>query len=228
MELLLALIYVSICVAIFKIFKIPVNQWSLSTAVLGGIVGIFLLLLVMNYNHPFTTNARIYFPVTPILPNVKGRVVEVPVHANTPLKEGDVLFRIDPKPYGYLVAEKQALLAEAEQNVKQLKASLDQVTAQAERADAQLQLAQQNYDRQAILFKEKVVAQATLDTATRNLDASKQTLAAAKAEEERARLAYTSNIGGVNTSIAKSCVPSSPMLSSTSNRRQYARQVPGS
>ena len=41
MEILLVLIYVSICVAIFKIFRIPVNQWSLSTAALGGIVGIF-------------------------------------------------------------------------------------------------------------------------------------------------------------------------------------------
>jgi hypothetical protein len=61
MELLLALIYVSFCIAIFKIFRIPVNQWSLSTAVLGGIIGISLTLLVMNYNHPFTANARIYF-----------------------------------------------------------------------------------------------------------------------------------------------------------------------
>ena len=203
MELLLALIYVSFCIAIFKIFRIPVNQWSLSTAVLGGIIGIFLTLLVMNYNHPFTANARIYFAVTPILPTVKGRVVEVPVQANAPLKEGDVLFRIDPKPFEYVVAEKKAALAEAEQNVKQLKASFDQAAAQAERANAQLQLAEQNYDRQAQLFKANVVAQATLDTAARNLDASKQSFAAAKAEEERARLAYTSNIGGVNTAVAK-------------------------
>ena len=203
MELLLALIYVSFCIAIFKIFRIPVNQWSLSTAVLGGIIGISLTLLVMNYNHPFTANARIYFAVTPILPTVKGRVVEVPVQANAPLKEGDVLFRIDPKPFEYVVAEKKAALAEAEQNVKQLKASFDQAAAQAERANAQLQLAEQNYDRQAQLFKANVVAQATLDTATRNLDASKQSFAAAKAEEERARLAYTSNIGGVNTAVAK-------------------------
>ena len=203
MELLLALIYVSFCIAIFKIFRIPVNQWSLSTAVLGGIIGISLTLLVMNYNHPFTANARIYFAVTPILPTVKGRVVEVPVQANAPLKEGDVLFRIDPKPFEYVVAEKKAALAEAEQNVKQLKASFDQAAAQAERANAQLQLAEQNYDRQAQLFKANVVAQATLDTATRNLDVSKQSFAAAKAEEERARLAYTSNIGGVNTAVAK-------------------------
>ena len=203
MELLLALIYVSFCIAIFKIFRIPVNQWSLSTAVLGGIIGISLTLLVMNYNHPFTANARIYFAVTPILPTVKGRVVEVPVQANAPLKEGDVLFRIDPKPFEYVVAEKKAALAEAEQNVKQLKASFDQAAAQAERANAQLQLAEQNYDRQAQLFERNVVAQATLDTASRNLDVSKQSFAAAKAEEERARLAYTSNIGGVNTAVAK-------------------------
>ena len=203
MELLLALIYVSFCIAIFKIFRIPVNQWSLSTAVLGGIIGISLTLLVMNYNHPFTANARIYFAVTPILPTVKGRVVEVPVQPNAPLKEGDVLFRIDPKPFEYVVAEKKAALAEGEQNVKQLKASFDQAAAQAERANAQLQLAEQNYDRQAQLFKANVVAQATLDTATRNLDVSKQSFAAAKAEEERARLAYTSNIGGVNTAVAK-------------------------
>ena len=203
MELLLILIYVSICYAIFKIFRIPVNQWSLATAVLGGIIGIALLLLIMNYNHPFTTNARIYFAVTPVFPSVRGRVVEAPAQANVPLKEGDVLFRVDPQPYQYVVDQKKAALAEAEQNVKQLKASLDQATAGAERANAQFELAQQNYDRQAELFEKKVIAQATLDTFTRNLETAKQSLTGARAEEERARLAYSSNIDGVNTTVAR-------------------------
>jgi multidrug resistance efflux pump len=203
MELLLILIYVSFCYVIFKIFRIPVNQWSLATAVLGGIFGITLILLVMNYNHPFTKNARIYFAVTPILPAVKGRVVEVPVKTNTPLKEGDVLFKIDPKPYQYVVDQKKAALAEAEQQVPQLKAALDQASAAAERAKAQLELAQQNYDRQFELFEKKVIAQATLDVYTRNLETAKQTFAGAKADEEKARLAYTSNIEGVNTTVAR-------------------------
>ena len=82
MELLLILIYVSFCYVIFKIFRIPVNQWSLATATLGGIVGIAMLLLVMNYNHPFTKQARIYFVTTPIIPEVKGTVVEVSVKTN--------------------------------------------------------------------------------------------------------------------------------------------------
>src|SRR5438105_9809352 len=166
MELLLILIYVSICYVTFKVFRIPVNQWSLATAALGGIIGIALLLLIMNYNHPFTTNARIYFAVTPVFPSVRGRVIEVPVQANVPLKEGDVLFRVDPKPYQYVVDQKKAALAEAEQNVKQMKASLEQATAIAEKANAQFELAQQNYDRQAELFEKRVIAQATLDTFT--------------------------------------------------------------
>src|SRR5262245_2380334 len=203
MELLLILIYVTICYAIFKIFRIPVNQWSLATAALGGIIGIALLLLIMNYNHPFTTNARIYFAVTPVLPSVRGRVIEVPVQTNAPLKEGDVLFRIDPKPYQYVVDQKKAALAEAEQNVKQLKASLDQASAATQRANAQFELAQQNYDRQAELFEKKVIAQATLDTFTRNLETAKQSVVGAQAEEERARLAYSSNIEGVNTTVAR-------------------------
>ena len=203
MELLLILTYVSMCYVVFKLFKIPVNQWSLATAALGGIIGIALLLLIMNYNHPYTKNARIYFSVTPVLPTVRGRVIEVPVKENAPLKEGDVLFRIDPKPYQYVVDQKKASLAEAEQNVRQLKASLDQATAATERANAQFALAQQEYDRQEELFRKRVVAQATLDTATRNLETARQTVAGAKAEEERARLAYSSNIEGVNTTVAR-------------------------
>ena len=98
---------------------------------------------------------------------------------------------------------KRPRLPRPSRTVKQLKAALDQATATSEKASAQLRLAQQNYDRQAELFERKVIAQAALDTFARNLDASKQTLAAAKAEEERARLAYASNINGVHTAVAR-------------------------
>ena len=203
MDLLLILIYVSICYVVFKVFRIAVNQWTLGTAVLGGILGISLLLLVMNYNHPFSTNARIYFASTPILPGVKGRVSEVPVQSDAPIKEGEVLFRIDPKPYEYAVQQKRAALAEAEQFVGQLKASLDQASAGSEKAKAQLHLAKNNYDRQAELFGKGVIAKAALENVTRNFETSQQMLAEAVAAEERARLAHVSMIGGVNTTVAR-------------------------
>jgi multidrug resistance efflux pump len=203
MELLLILTYAAICVAVFKIFRIPVNKWTLPTAVLGGIFLITGILLVMNYNHPFTKNARIYFATTPIMPNVKGRVIEVPVEPNAPLKQGDILFKIDPQPYQFVVDQKKAQLAEAEQNVKQLKAAYDQALANVEKVNVQVKLAQEEYDRQEQLFEKKVVAQAALDIATRNIDAAKQGLAAAQAAAENARLAYESEIGGVNTTVAR-------------------------
>ena len=224
MELLLILTYSAICVAVFKIFRIPVNKWTLPTAVLGGIFLISGILLIMNYNHPFTKNARIYFATTPIMPNVKGRVIEVPVEPNAPLNQGDTLFKIDPQPYQYVVDQKKALLAEAEQNVKQLKAAYDQALANVEKVNVQVKLAQEEYDRQAQLFQKKVVAQAALDVATRNIDAAKQGLAAAQAAAENARLAYESEIGGVNTTVARL---QAELSDAEFNLEQTATKAPG-
>lgn len=143
--------------------------------------------------------------VTPILPGVRGRVVEVPVQdrTNQHLEAGEVLFKIDPTPYEYTVAEKKAGLADAEANVAQLKASVDQATATVEKAKTELQLAQENYDRQSTLFQKNVVAQATLDTAQRNLDASKQTVAEALAAEDRSKQAYGATVDGEHTAIVR-------------------------
>src|SRR6476659_1899129 len=203
MELLMIMTYAAICVAVFKIFRIPVNKWTLPTAVLGGIFLIAGILLIMNYNHPFSASARIYFATTPIMTTVKGRVMEVPVEANAPLKQGDVLFKIDPRPYQYAVDQRKALLAEAEQGVKQLKAAYDQALSVVEKVKVQLRLAQDAYDRQAQLFEKKVIAQAALDVATRNIDAAKQDLAESEAAAEKSRLAYESESGGVNTTVAR-------------------------
>jgi multidrug resistance efflux pump len=205
MEILLTLTYVALCVAVFKLFRIPVNQWTLVTAALGGIFGLALLFITMAYNQPFSTNARIYFTTVPILPSVRGRVIEVPVESRTNqhLEAGEVLFKIDPKPYEYIVEEKRAGLADAEANVAQLKASVDQASAATGKAKAQLQLAQENYDRQLTLFQKNVVAQATLDTATRNLDASKQATAEAAAAEDRARQAYGATVDGEHSVIVR-------------------------
>src|SRR6476660_1895817 len=164
-----------------------------------------MMIITMAYNHPFSTNARIYFTVTPILPSVRGRVIEVPVEdrTNQHLEAGEVLFKIDPKPYEYIVGEKRAVLADAEANVAQLKASVDQASATVEKAKAQLQLAQTNYDSQLTLFQKNVVAQVTLDTATRNFEAAKQTVAEAAAAEDRARQAFGAIVDGEHSVIVR-------------------------
>jgi len=68
MDLLLILTYTAICVAIFKIFKLPLNKWTVPTAVLGGVVLIGALIFLMNYNHPYSEIGREYYVTTPIVP----------------------------------------------------------------------------------------------------------------------------------------------------------------
>ena len=98
METLMILTYTAFCYAVFKLFKIPLNKWTVPTAVLGGVIMIGTVILLMNYNHPYTKVARTAVVTTPIVPLVRGRVTEVPVTPNVPLKEGDVLFKMDPTP----------------------------------------------------------------------------------------------------------------------------------
>ena len=46
MDLLLILTYTAICFGIFKFFKIPLNKWSVPTAVLGGIIHYWLVVII--------------------------------------------------------------------------------------------------------------------------------------------------------------------------------------
>ncbi|MCP4630712.1 MAG: HlyD family secretion protein [bacterium] len=117
METLLLLTYASVSWAIFKIFKIPVNKWSLTTVVLGGFAMMAVILAGMAYFHPASVTARSYFLTTPIVSNVKAKVIEVPVEPNTPLKEGDILCKLDPVPYQARLDNVKAQLAFAKKRL---------------------------------------------------------------------------------------------------------------
>jgi multidrug resistance efflux pump len=154
MDLLLILTYTAICVVIFKIFRIPLNKWSVPTAVLGGIVLIGALVFLMNYNHPYSEMARDYFVSTPIVPTVSGQVVEVPVKGNQPLKKGDLLFRIDPVPFQNRVDSLQVRLLQAQDDLSRAQTLLQKGAgparnvdlAQAQVDDLKAQLATAQYE----------------------------------------------------------------------------------
>lgn len=58
MDLLIIPTYVAFAWAIFKIFRIPINKWTVPTAALGGVFLIGALIMLMNYNHPYTSLAQ--------------------------------------------------------------------------------------------------------------------------------------------------------------------------
>jgi len=92
---------------------IPFNLfWKLSPilVLLVLLVGLFI---PMGWGAPSGQAAVIRNSVQ-IVPSVAGEVVDVPVAANTPVKEGDVLFRIDPTTYQAQVQAIEAQLKFAE------------------------------------------------------------------------------------------------------------------
>jgi multidrug resistance efflux pump len=203
MDLLLILTYAAFAYAIFRIFRIPVNGFTLLTAALGGIALIGALILGMNYNHPFTSQARFYFTTTPIIPGVSGVVTEVDVEPNTPLKAGDVLFRIDPEPFKNAVKAKEAALAEASQTTSQLKAAAETAQKQYQSAQSVRTGLKDIYDRATKLNASGSISAAQFEKAKNDFQASDASAEAAKAEAERARLQSDAVILGVNTEVAR-------------------------
>jgi len=203
MDLLLILTYAAVAFAIFKIFRIPANGFTLLTAALGGVFLIGALLLGMNYNHPFSAQGRFYFNTTPILPGVEGRVVEVPVQPNTPVKAGDVLFRLDDERYRNDVKAKEAALADAKQAVEQLRAAADSARNAAAAAAASAAGALDIYQRSQKLITSGAISQAQFKQSEERYFAAKGQADAAQSEAERATLEATSAIEGVNTNVAK-------------------------
>ena len=203
MDLLLVMTYAALAYAAFKVFKIPVNGFTLLTAALGGVAILSLLLLTMNYNHPFSKEARFYYNTTPIVPAVRGRVIEVPAEANKPLKAGDVLFKIDPTPFENAVKAKEAALADAQQTTKQLHAAADAAEKKLESALADRDSAKDIFERSTKLLASGAIAQVQFEKSKNSYNAAEATAQSARSEADRARLEAEAAIKGVNTDVAR-------------------------
>jgi len=96
----------------------------------------------------------------PIVPDVSGEVIEVPVEANVPIKAGDVLFRIDPTPFEAQVGAIKAQLQLAELRLSQMSElarkqaspefNVEQRQSEVDQLKAQLQGAQWNLDKTVV------------------------------------------------------------------------------
>jgi membrane fusion protein, multidrug efflux system len=148
----------------------------------------FLLLILVAiawylYSGRVTTDdAQVDCHITAVAPQVPGYVVKLFFNDNTPVKAGDVLLQIDPRPY--------------EAEVDQAKASLAVAEAQANSAKLQIGLTREtttNSTSSATAQKESDAAdyassQAQLEqSATANLQLAQANVAAKRATNERAQ-----------------------------------------
>jgi RND family efflux transporter MFP subunit len=110
--------YIAILALFVWLGLIPFNRfWKFSPVIVAValVVGLFI---PMGWGAP-SGAAVVARNSVQIVPSVAGEVIEVPVVANTPLKEGDVLFRIDPVTYQAQVDAIEAQLKFAELRLSQ-------------------------------------------------------------------------------------------------------------
>src|SRR5262245_44418841 len=77
--------YGLLCWLLFAKFKlIPVNTYTIMTAILGGVAILILIYILLSTFHPVSNDGRMYNAVVQIVPQVRGKVIEVPITANQP------------------------------------------------------------------------------------------------------------------------------------------------
>jgi membrane fusion protein (multidrug efflux system) len=95
--------------------------------------------------------------------DIAGRVVEVVVGDNQRVTKGEVLFRLDERPFRIAVEEAQAQLAGARLQIEAMKATYRQKLADLRSAEDTLAYQQREYDRQRQLASSGVAARSTYD-----------------------------------------------------------------
>jgi membrane fusion protein (multidrug efflux system) len=106
--------------------------------------------------------------------DVPGRVVAVEVRNNQYVKAGDVLFRLDDRPYRTAVEQAEAQLANARLQVDALRATYRQRLADLASAQDTLSYQQREYERQKQLIVSHVTSQAAFDQAQNRWTTARQ------------------------------------------------------
>jgi multidrug resistance efflux pump len=141
MEALILAIYSFFVWLIFiKLKWLPWNTTSQVTVVVIPIVGLTTLILMLNVYAPSSSDVRVIKYVVQVVPQVRGRVIDVPVEPNSVVKKGDVLFRIDPTPFELQVRTLEAQLAATEGTVDQLNEQLRAAVSRTEAVRPRLAL----------------------------------------------------------------------------------------
>ncbi|MFJ5486378.1 efflux RND transporter periplasmic adaptor subunit [Hansschlegelia beijingensis] len=134
--------------------------------------------------------------IAEVRPRVSGILVERVFEQGTVVKEGDVLYRIDPEPFRVRVDSAKATLA---------------------RAEATRRLASQQASRQTQLIDRKITSGANYDTAVAELAQADADVAAAKAGLDAAQLdlQYAEVRAPISGRIGRATVTEGALVSST-------------
>ena len=219
MEALLLAIYAFFVWLIFIKFKwLPWNITSQVIVVIIPIVGLTAMILTLNVVAPSSNDVRVFKYVVQILPQVRGRVIEVPVEPNRLVKKGELLFRIDPTPYqndlnlakaklGAAEAQFSAAganLVDASAGARQLQEQLNSASAQVRALQPRVELARLRVRQNRELVASGAGDRFALEQAEANLVELEAQLAKAGADEAQVAQKLSGRVNGEQATVAAS------------------------
>jgi membrane fusion protein, multidrug efflux system len=180
--------------------------------VIGLVVATVLLLLFVIRlvdREPRTDDAYVYADTIDVVPEVSGRITQLAVRDNQAVRQGDLLFQIDPRPYGDALTRAQASLVALDKQIAltQRTVNAQQYNAQSARAavDRARAVAAQAVDtlhRTAPLLSSGYVSAQDVDLARTAQRATQAELAAAEQQAQQAAAA----VSGVDALVAQRAV----------------------
>jgi len=219
MEALLLAIYSFFVWLIFIKFKwLPWNTQTQVTVAIIPIVAMAVLILLLNIFAPSSTDVRVFKYTVPIVSQLRGRVIEVPVEeGNRLVKKGEVLFKIDPEPYRLAVNQLEAQLAtaiasqkEQEESLKgargkvsEARGAISQATARTSEVNARLELARKRVEQNRELVATGAGSKFDLEQAETNLKELEGQLASTRSAEAQARAGEVQARAGEQQTVQK-------------------------
>jgi len=147
----------------------------------------FIWYLVGDRITPTTSQARVRAVVIPMVPQVAGKISQVHIGGDKQVKEGDVLFEIDPRDYQYAVDQAKGNLELAGQDVGASTANVAAAKASLAKAQADFEAKEINANRIISLKDKGIVTDAEVDQARGVVSVAAEQVNNAKAAYEQAK-----------------------------------------
>lgn len=136
-----------------------------------------------------TDNAYVQQDMVSVAPEVNGQISEVLVRENQPVRRGDLLFRIDPRPFRIALAQAEAQIAAAQVEINQLEARSAGTGADIAGAEANLAYRQREFGRMQELLRRGWITRSRYDEALHDVQEARERLAIARAASSTAQSA---------------------------------------
>src|SRR5580692_3413445 len=149
-----------------ELLRLPL---MIGVPVIAGGVALYFYLASVGYES--TDDAYLRAAQVSISPNVSGRVIEVDVHDNQPVRRGETLIRLDERPFRIAAENARAHLANTRLQIESLKATYWQRMADLRSAQSALEYQRGEYERQTRLLASGVSPQSLVE---RTLNARNQ------------------------------------------------------